>query len=102
LPSISTLNRYLYNKRRYIEEGEIDFNGLVQHLKERNASKIIWIAEDATRITGKIEYNSRSNKVLGFVLPLKKFYLTQINMLLHLQKLYKIFLKLAVKLHMHM
>jgi len=70
-PSISTLNRYLYNKRRYIEEGEIDFNSLVQHSKERNASKIIWIAEDATRITGKIEYDSRSNKVLGFVLPLK-------------------------------
>jgi len=71
LPSISTLNRYLYNKRQYIEEREIDVNGLVQHLKERNASKIIWIAEDATRITGKIEYDSRSNKVLGFVLPLK-------------------------------
>lgn len=42
----------------------------MQHLKERN-SKFIWIAEDATRITGKIEYDSRSNKVLGFVLPLK-------------------------------
>lgn len=43
----------------------------MQHLKERNASKVIWIAEDATRITGKIEYDSRLNKVLGFVLPLK-------------------------------
>jgi len=69
LPSISTLNRY--DKCQYTEEGKIDFNGLVQHLKERNASKVIWIAEDATRITGKIEYDSRSNKVFGFVLPLK-------------------------------
>jgi len=68
---ISTLNKYLYNKRWYIEEREIDFNDLVQHLKERNASKIIWIAEDAICIMGKIEYDSRTNKVLGFVLPLK-------------------------------
>jgi len=60
-----------YNKRRYIEESEIDFNDLVHHLKKRNASKIIWIAENATRITGKIEYDSWSNKVLGFVLSLK-------------------------------
>ncbi|KAL0100589.1 hypothetical protein PUN28_019732 [Cardiocondyla obscurior] len=71
LPSISTLNRYSYNRRKYTEEGKMDFEGLVQHLKERNASKVIWIAEDATRITGKIEYDSRSNKILGFVLPLK-------------------------------
>jgi len=48
----------------------IDFKQ-VQYLKERNASKVIWIAEDATRITGKIEYDSRSNKVFGFVLPFK-------------------------------
>jgi len=77
LPSISILNRYLYNKRRYIEEGEIDFNGLMQHLKERNASKIIWIAEDVTRITEKIKYDSRLNKVLGLVLPLKNGLLNQ-------------------------
>ncbi|KAL0100980.1 hypothetical protein PUN28_019401 [Cardiocondyla obscurior] len=78
LSSISTLNRYSYNIRKYTEEGKIDFEGLVQHLKERNASKVIWIAEDATRITGKIEYDSRPNKILRFVLPLK-------NVKLHMQ-----------------
>lgn len=31
----------------------------------------MWISEDATRITSKIEYNSSSNKIVGFVMPFK-------------------------------
>ena len=71
LPSITTLNRYLTNNREPIEEGEFDFEGLAQFLDSRNLPKIIWVAEDGTRVNSKIEYNERANKVVGFVLPLK-------------------------------
>lgn len=71
LPSISTLNRFLATNRQSLEEGEIDFEGLLGYLTKINLPKIVWIAEDATRVTSKIEYNSKSNKVVGFTLPLK-------------------------------
>jgi hypothetical protein len=29
----------------------------------------VWISEDATKITGKIEYNSKNNTVVGFEIP---------------------------------
>jgi hypothetical protein len=29
----------------------------------------VWISQDATTITGKIEYNSKNNTVVGFEIP---------------------------------
>lgn len=37
--------------REVSEEGNIDFTGLLQFLDERQLPKIVWISEDATRIT---------------------------------------------------
>lgn len=71
MPSISTLNRFLITHRKPAEEEEIDFQGLADYLEKRKLPKIVWIAEDATRITSKIEYSANSNKVVGFVLPLE-------------------------------
>ncbi|VEN46405.1 unnamed protein product [Callosobruchus maculatus] len=71
VPSISTLNRYLESERHCIQEGDLDLVGLKKHLEERGISKLIWISEDATRIKTKIEYDPKTNKLLGFVLPLK-------------------------------
>lgn len=39
-------------------------------LEERSLPKYIWIGEDATRINGKIEYDSKTNNLIGFTLPL--------------------------------
>lgn len=71
IPSISTLNRYLDSAKDCIQEGNLDFVGLQKHLEERNLPKIVWISEDATRIKSKIEYDPKTNKILGFVLLLK-------------------------------
>ncbi|VEN51230.1 unnamed protein product [Callosobruchus maculatus] len=70
LPSITTLNNYITNNGEKIEEGVFDYDGLCRFLEERNLPKVVWISEDGTRVTGKIEYDSRSNKVVGFTLPL--------------------------------
>lgn len=39
-------------------------------MEERNLQKVVWLSEDFTRITGKIEYDVNTNKVVGFVMPL--------------------------------
>lgn len=45
-------------------------NQLKTFLVERNLPLCVWVSEDGTRITGKIEFDSSSNKLIGFVLPL--------------------------------
>jgi len=70
LPSITTIFRYLDNTQSKVIEGSFRFNELRVHLIKKNLPLKIWISEDATRITGKIEYDVKSNKIVGFVLPL--------------------------------
>jgi len=70
LPSITTIFRYLDNTQSKVIEGSFRFNELRVHLIKKNLPLKIWISEDATRITGKIEYDIKSNNIVGFVLPL--------------------------------
>lgn len=71
LPSLSTLYRFSLSNKISVEEGELNLKGLKLFLEERNLPMVVWISEDATRITGKIEYNSRTNNLQGFVSPLE-------------------------------
>lgn len=71
LPSITTINRFVEDNRTAVEEGEFDFKDLPMYFEKINLAKIIWIAEDHTRVKSKIEYNSKINKVVGFVLRLE-------------------------------
>ncbi len=50
---------------------KFNFQELANFLDQRNLPKVIWVSEDATRISSKIEYNSNTNKVMGFSLPLE-------------------------------
>ncbi|XP_044758739.1 uncharacterized protein LOC123316627 [Coccinella septempunctata] len=70
LPSLSTLYRFRSQNAVCTDEGIFNFTGLKQFLEQRDLPKIVWISEDATRITDKIQYNSKTNKVMGFSLPL--------------------------------
>jgi len=70
LPSITTIFRYLDNTQSKVIEGSFRFNELRVHLIKKDLPLKIWLSEDATRITGKIEYDVKSNKIVGFVLPL--------------------------------
>lgn len=69
LPSISSLNRFISLKKDVVVEGEYRFKQLKTFLTERDLPLCIWVSEDATRLTSKIEYDSISNKIVGFVLP---------------------------------
>jgi len=71
LPSISTLFRFLDNTQSSVTEGCFRFEELRVFLIKRKLPPKLWISDDAMRITGTIEYEPKSNKVIGFVLPLE-------------------------------
>ena len=40
-----------------------------EHLKKHEAPHIVAVAEDATRIINRVEYDPATNRCVGFVLP---------------------------------
>lgn len=64
LPPISTLNRYLDRHHEQKQQGTFDFGGLAKFLQANGLPKIVWISEGATRITRKIQYDSKTNKII--------------------------------------
>ena len=41
----------------------------MEYLNAYRAAKVVAVGEDATRLISKVEYDSESNKLVGFVLP---------------------------------
>lgn len=72
LPSVSSTNRHISKTDGYVAEGVLRIGELQSYLKNRNLPQVVSLSEDATRITGRIQYDSKSNEILGFVLPLDK------------------------------
>lgn len=69
LSSIISLFRYISFNKDNVVEREYRLKKLKQFLIERNLPLCIWLSKDATRITGKVEYDVLSNKIIGFELP---------------------------------
>lgn len=70
LPSLSSVNRYISKKQSKLIEGHLRVAELSQYLEQRNLPRVVVLQEDATRINGKVNYHSKTNQLLGFVLPL--------------------------------
>lgn len=70
IPSIPSLFRY-FGKTQKIFEDCFKFMELRKFLDDRDLPLYVWLSEDGTRITGRIEYDNEDNKLVGFVLPLK-------------------------------
>lgn len=68
-PSLSTVEREANRRYSPLAEGEFMFDKLLAHLEGYNAEKIVSISEDATRVISRVEYDSSSDKLVGFVLP---------------------------------
>ncbi|KAJ8686027.1 hypothetical protein QAD02_021820 [Eretmocerus hayati] len=68
-PAPTTVHRYIRTKSQPIAEGEIRASGLRVFLDSRQLGDEVWLSEDATRVTSRIQYDSRNNEVVGFVLP---------------------------------
>lgn len=72
LPSLSSVNRYVHKTNCHVTEGVLRCEELCQYLEERGLEKIVALSEDATRITGRIQYDKFTNQIVGFAPPLNK------------------------------
>ena len=62
LPSLRTIQSLVFSQYRHIKEGEFQFDGVQEHLKNHGAPSVVAIAEDATRIINRIEYDPATNR----------------------------------------
>lgn len=65
-PSVKTAQRRIYKYKKPVIEGKFRFKELKEHLLERSLPFYVWVGEDATRITGKIQYNKKRDQISGF------------------------------------
>lgn len=79
LPSLRTVQQIVHSKYSHIEEGIFRFDNLLNYLQKTHAPLVVAIAEDATRIVQKVEYDPTTNRCVGFVLPNDEKGLPQIN-----------------------
>ena len=69
LPCLRTVQRIIRSEYKSMREGEFLFADLLAHLHSSNADKVLAIAEDATRVIARAEYDSETDIIAGFVLP---------------------------------
>lgn len=70
IPSISAVDKYIQTSNCDVFEGVPRCNELQNYLRDNNLPLAVHISEDATRIVGRVEYDSKTNQIMGFVLPI--------------------------------
>lgn len=72
IPSPSAVNQYIADRGPRLTEGLLRTDELLEYLNKRGLPLIVCIGEDGTRMIGKICYDPRTNKLVGFSLPLNE------------------------------
>lgn len=72
LPSLPSTNRYIQSSNSKVFEGVLRSDELLAYLTSRNLPLKVSISEDSTRIVGRVQYDSTTNQLIGFALPLNK------------------------------
>lgn len=73
LPSLSRVNYYVQNTHNTMDEGVLRSEELLLYLQERNLPLMVSLSEDATFIVDRVQFNSKKNQLIGFVLPLNRY-----------------------------
>lgn len=71
-PSLSRINHFVQRTNYTLVEGVLHCDELKLYLEERDLGFIVSLSEDATRIQNRIQYDSKNNQLVGFVLPIDK------------------------------
>lgn len=71
-PSTCSADRYIRKKSNNVIEGVIRAKELAEYLKVRNLPPYVCLSEDETGIAGTVQYDSRTNELIGFVLPINE------------------------------
>ena len=69
LPSLRTIPSSIHSQYHRISEGEFQFDELATFLSKCDALNVTAISEDATRLLNRVEWDSETNRLVGFVLP---------------------------------
>lgn len=67
LPSISTVSRVLHNEYPQLVEGKLRAKELKTYLLANGHPMHVWLSEDGTRISGKVQYDATTNQLVGIV-----------------------------------
>jgi hypothetical protein len=70
LPSRRTVDKKMKESDFLVNEGEVNIRLLVQVLRQQNLPFRVALAEDATSLVAVREYDTTSNRIFGFSLPL--------------------------------
>lgn len=70
IPSLPSVNRYIRASHYHITEGVLRTEELRNYLNERNLPNVVCLSEDATRVVGRVQYDSRTNQIVGLTLPI--------------------------------
>lgn len=79
-PSVRTIQKHLKKYDFSVLEGTLNVIGLKQFLILNNLPLTVCICEDATAILGRREYDSGTNSVMGFSLPMEPNRLRNANL----------------------
>lgn len=60
---------YINKNKSKIIEGELRIKELSHYLETLKLEKNVWLSEDATGITAKVEFDPNTNQMVGLVLP---------------------------------
>ena len=69
LPSLRTVQTIVQSEYSVVHEGVFRFDKLLEHIQLHKSSKYVSIGEDATRIISRVDYDHKTNRCVGFVLP---------------------------------
>lgn len=61
---------YINKNKPKIVEGELRIKELSHYLESLKLEKNVWLSEDATGITAKVEFDLNTNQMVGLVLPI--------------------------------
>ncbi|GAB0097926.1 hypothetical protein DMENIID0001_136110 [Sergentomyia squamirostris] len=73
IPALSTTTKVMREEALPPIEGELRIEELKQFLETRGLSKTVWLSEDATRITGKVQYDASTDTIVGLITPLVSY-----------------------------
>lgn len=62
--------KYISKRKQNIVEGQLRCSELAVYLDKLNAPKKVWISEDASGLVSKVQYDAKTNQLVGLVLPL--------------------------------
>lgn len=68
-PKMTCLKEYIYKNGFVMPEGTLQIQQLKKFLTDRKLKMKVFLSEDATRVTGKVQYDCKTNQLVGFVLP---------------------------------